>query len=197
MIASAVRDYALWDTLPDVRFRCEFFTAPTPTAARKRRATERTADFAAAAAGLEPATSLAHDLARRRDRWQEQLEEPDSNQESSRRGLHRGILEALTCGADEVIVLVLLVSALALVVSTIMGLILAVPWLVWHISRVQRRRRCRLALEHTRCPDCGYDLKGAPEPIDRAILGGLSAGPDRCPECGVPWPLVPPPTRGR
>ena len=42
-----------------------------------------------------------------------------------------------------------------------------------------------------RCPDCWYDLSGTtvlrPELLDGAFLG-----PARCPECGAPWPLVPP-----
>lgn len=41
------------------------------------------------------------------------------------------------------------------------------------------------------CPDCGYDLRGAPAGIDPAVLG-VDVGPRWCPECGGFWPLVPP-----
>lgn len=44
-----------------------------------------------------------------------------------------------------------------------------------------------------RCPDCDYDVSALG---DDAAIGGLvpGCGPASCPECGVVYPLVPPPT---
>jgi len=54
---------------------------------------------------------------------------------------------------------------------------------------VKRLKRC---LEHHDCPDCSY-------PLDDFSTGRYRdqpiahLGPARCNECGVPWPLLPPP----
>jgi hypothetical protein len=61
-------------------------------------------------------------------------------------------------------------SALVVVVGS--GVLLNIPR--------QRFRRLHAALLDSRCPDCGYDLTRPPELADV------------CPECGSPWPLVPP-----
>ncbi len=52
------------------------------------------------------------------------------------------------------------------------------------ISRLTR------ALERSRCPECGYDLRGG----DTRPLASLALDRPKCPECGVDWPLVPPPS---
>lgn len=44
------------------------------------------------------------------------------------------------------------------------------------------------------CQTCGYDLIGLPAAIDPGLTDDESTGPERCPECGMRWPLVP---RGR
>lgn len=55
-------------------------------------------------------------------------------------------------------------------------------------SELARRRMLRGA-----CPECGYDLAGAPDAVDPALVGA-SCGPERCPECASPWPAVAPAT---
>lgn len=48
---------------------------------------------------------------------------------------------------------------------------------------------CVSAMLACRCPDCNYLLRGLKSPYGAAYS---EWGPDRCPECGAPWPLVPP-----
>lgn len=57
------------------------------------------------------------------------------------------------------------------------------------------RRRALRRLESRSCPDCGYRLQGAPAAVAPKLLKGVPSGPVACPECGSPWPLIPPPTR--
>jgi hypothetical protein len=57
----------------------------------------------------------------------------------------------------------------------------------------RRRKRLRGALAQVNCPDCGYDLRDCAPAIAREGLGGFFIGPERCPECGSLWPLLPPP----
>ena len=46
-------------------------------------------------------------------------------------------------------------------------------------------------LEGGVCGDCGYELVGK---LSRDnVSENYTVGPPRCPECGSPWPLVPPP----
>jgi hypothetical protein len=40
------------------------------------------------------------------------------------------------------------------------------------------------------CPRCTYDLHGHDEAIPESLIG-KRIGPDRCPECGQRWPLIP------
>jgi hypothetical protein len=61
---------------------------------------------------------------------------------------------------------------------------------------LRRTSRFGPALTRSICPDCGYDLSGVSPAIDPVDLGNLPAGPLRCTECGVPWPLLPPPMPG-
>lgn len=64
-------------------------------------------------------------------------------------------------------------------------ILLALPL---HARTRARRARLTRSLRDRACPDCNYNLAGAPEG-----LPGSLAGPRTCPECGAPWPLVPPP----
>ena len=62
---------------------------------------------------------------------------------------------------------------------------------LWGRSRLTWGRALREGL----CPGCAYDLAG----ISHFGVGGevlRDVGPERCPECGAPWPLVPPPVPG-
>lgn len=96
----------------------------------------------------------------------------------------------------------LLVGTLMLcaVMKPPIGVFLAVAGLVSIVEAVGIKRcrgflrdRIAGAVECRACPDCGYSLEGAADrPTDAAALAAWP-GPRRCPECGAPWPLIPPP----
>lgn len=89
-----------------------------------------------------------------------------------------------------------LLAGAAILWQFTLGLILVAcvaTWVFWEWRR-SRRHRLASALKHRRCPDCGYDLRGAPIAMD-PILIGIDLGPKRCSECGGVWPLLPPRTR--
>lgn len=53
------------------------------------------------------------------------------------------------------------------------------------------KQRARDAAAESACPDCRYslvNLPSTPSPIQNVV----DLGPARCPECGSPWPLIPP-----
>ncbi len=50
--------------------------------------------------------------------------------------------------------------------------------------------RTRRTLVFSLCPDCEYSLKELPDAIE--LPGDERTGPIVCPECGCPWPLIPP-----
>lgn len=52
----------------------------------------------------------------------------------------------------------------------------------------------RRTLRDRCCPDCGYDLVTVKPAFEPSMLHVI--GPRACPECGSPWPLVPPPNAG-
>lgn len=64
---------------------------------------------------------------------------------------------------------------------------------LYMILHARLRRRLRGALDQESCPDCAYDLRACPPAIPREQLSGQLIGPERCPECGSLWPLLPPP----
>lgn len=42
------------------------------------------------------------------------------------------------------------------------------------------------------CPCCGFDLVASPCALPTLANHDADPGPSCCPECGLPWPLVPP-----
>ncbi len=50
--------------------------------------------------------------------------------------------------------------------------------------------RVTRTLAFSLCPDCEYSLKELPDAIE--LPGDERTGPAVCPECGCPWPLIPP-----
>lgn len=62
-------------------------------------------------------------------------------------------------------------------------------WLGFGTTAMLRR-----ALRDRCCPDCGYELLNTKPALEPSVLRVV--GPKVCPECGSPWPLVPPPKAG-
>ncbi|HVZ94692.1 MAG TPA: hypothetical protein VG797_09300 [Phycisphaerales bacterium] len=71
----------------------------------------------------------------------------------------------------------------------LLGILLAIGGSFGHRRIVTIDRDCA----DRACPDCGYDLSGTPEGLPGVAAAGRRAGPARCPECGIPWPFIPPP----
>lgn len=67
--------------------------------------------------------------------------------------------------------------------------LLLVAALTLSIRKVLRIRR---ALRELGCPDCGYSLAQTRPGLPLPAGVEETVGPPRCPECGSPWPLVPP-----
>jgi predicted Zn-ribbon and HTH transcriptional regulator len=198
---AALRDYSLWDTLKDLRFSWPWFFAATPRTARRERARSRAEAFNRAAERQTGLDQLADDLAKRKALWERNFDSSEPAESGTTGGNGSAgwgtwLPDFLIFGADEIAWLAVLAGLTALLASVVVVVAVAVPWFIWHIVRARRRAACRLAMERGYCPDCGYDLRGVPEPIDPVKLRGQSAGPSRCPECSSPWPLVPPPVRG-
>ncbi len=61
----------------------------------------------------------------------------------------------------------------------------------WWLT-ARRVKRVQASLTQRCCPDCGYSLVGVPPGLPALGERGHAVGPARCPECGSPWPLVPP-----
>lgn len=52
--------------------------------------------------------------------------------------------------------------------------------------------RLAQAAANRTCPDCNYPLGNLPSPFAGASGPLIPSGPERCPECGTPWPMIPP-----
>jgi hypothetical protein len=74
-----------------------------------------------------------------------------------------------------------------LVILSPIALLIAAVW-IYH----RARKRLLQAIDGVACPDCGYPLASIPAaaPPPEGQTGTI--GPERCPECGCPWPLVAP-----
>lgn len=60
--------------------------------------------------------------------------------------------------------------------------------IVYFVTRADRQL-LRIAGPKSLCPDCGYPLADV---VPKFADAGRSLGPERCTECGGPWPLIPP-----
>jgi hypothetical protein len=79
------------------------------------------------------------------------------------------------------IVAVAVLGTLSLVMMILHLFSEALPW------------TCSKRLKDGCCANCGYALRGLADAVVPSRIHGVAIGPERCPECGMAWPLVPPP----
>lgn len=137
------------------------------------------------------------ELTRRADHWRGELKQPPTRGQMAPYLASRPIVPLVMTGAFVCWMAVLGVPAIGRVFQG-NGLL----WLVWSgllVGALARSwtamelvKRARASLRLGRCPDCGYDLAGVPGVSVRDGERAVSIGPRRCPECGAPWPLLPP-----
>lgn len=191
----SVPAYSLWDTLVELRRPRPQAFGFTPNATRAHRCELRIARYEAAAASQVVDPALAHDLMDRRFRWESHLESDGADPGGSR---HRNDpdrwswLDLPAFGWGESIIGLVAIGVAFYAIGGLFLLLLMIP--LWML-RYRRRRRCRAAINHKLCPDCCYNLDGIPDAIDPEQLNGQHCGPQRCPECASPWPMLPPPAR--
>jgi hypothetical protein len=183
-----------WDRLPwSSSYR------PRGVSLARFQLASRTREFESAARGRlapEIGRELAIDYARRTAYWRRNL--PVVSSESPRPS---GFSSPL--GVADIVFWALLIPAWVVVLWLDNQ-----SWLLWLIFAAIialvfiRGRRQNLAaslmdaIEHRACPACGYDLNGSPDGIEPDLVLDTRTGPRVCPECGTPWPLLPPPAPG-
>jgi hypothetical protein len=65
---------------------------------------------------------------------------------------------------------------------------------IFTLAIVQRNRTVPAQrLIEKKCPDCGYDLAACDDAVPLRLRPRMHLGPRACPECGIGWPLPPPP----
>jgi hypothetical protein len=77
--------------------------------------------------------------------------------------------------------------------SSLSFIMINVLWAIPTFSLKSSIKRLSSCVANARCPDCSYALKGVPSRVLGTAELTLDLGPKRCPECGSPWPLIPPP----
>lgn len=83
-------------------------------------------------------------------------------------------------------------QASGLVYGPLAGLLFVACFFAWAFAgplwRLSLASTCDGRRMRGQCPHCGYDLRGV---IPQQSAGTIVVGPERCSECGCPWPLVP------
>jgi len=70
------------------------------------------------------------------------------------------------------------------------GVVVAILWLVVLSLRGTVRVGSKVRI-NPNCVVCHYDLRGTIPMIHPSKLRGTWIGPERCPECGLVWPMIP------
>lgn len=175
-------DRLLW--LSDERLASIWRHGDTDDEVRRRVRVERVEE-ALAQARADPFVGLlwlGDDLVRRRARWAHLHPTPGTRRRRAfgRSRWRLGIALAVAA-----------LSAILAAVFWFMAFGLAALLLVVPFSW-RRDEEDPASFDMDRCPDCGYGLNGVPDAIPAERVGA-GTGPGACPECGAPWPLVPPP----
>jgi hypothetical protein len=82
------------------------------------------------------------------------------------------------------------VSMLAAFFSGFYAPVVLACWL-WAFGVHRTRRIDHRVTVLTICPACDYELRTIEPMLEPTLVGGIWMGPERCPECGLHWPLVP------
>lgn len=119
--------------------------------------------------------------AARRARWAEVLRRLP--QSPARHPGFRGSMAAMLVIPAALGVTFLLPKMLAVMMLLPLIVLSSVGWMFLSQFRMARRYRARVM--SGACIACGYEC-------DREAAFKVGLGPERCPECGLAWPLVPP-----
>ncbi len=176
------REYSKWDTIRLPYSRAEAMSVEVPTDIRVLRSRVRV-QLCHSLLHLEPKlegrASTAEEerlnsiITHRQDWWKQQVA-PNHMRMSLGLATLLGTLMWLWIGWEVLLVLV--------------GIGLLLGYVVQHPKRVANE--CVLSIQGFRCPDCNYPLNTVLPAFTGPARG---CGPKACPECGSPWPLVPPP----
>jgi hypothetical protein len=190
-----------WDTVPSRVSRLWLGTAVSTMEFRRRRLRERIAaterllrsgDFPGAMS-VEELDAIGKELRDRRERWKRLLDisEHATIPAAPRDSPVTDALRSSVRHAPTELVLGLFLLPLAFflqwAIAAILGLLLAIAV----VRRPNVRALATQALTSDECPGCGYPLAelGPGAGLEERLRCRL--GPDRCPECGCAWPLLP------
>lgn len=136
--------------------------------------------------------ALSHVIANRREHAQSHI----LRKAGARGGFY---LAAASSGKMAILLASWMVPAIALPLlapqSSFASLVVLVPFvglfgLLAFVHVASRRHQSRLL--NRCCVDCGYTLDHLPSMLSPLDGAAVDTGPARCPECGCPWPLIPP-----
>lgn len=74
-------------------------------------------------------------------------------------------------------------------IAVIPGLLVGAIFRIEAEREYRRRVREQRRIQGSACLRCGFMLTGIDRPIPKTLVG-RDVGPRRCPECGLPWPMV-------
>jgi hypothetical protein len=184
---------SFWDTVPVRAGGFWLGTAMSSKGFRRRRLGDRigavvrlAGSNGAAGVAEEELDAIGAELRDRRAFWHRLLKLDQRSEAPADHSLRR--LVANTPG--ELLVGLFLVP-LAIFLWRAVIAILVVLLILTIVRRPNVRARARQALTTEECPECDYPLAelSASVALERRLECRL--GPERCPECGCGWPLVP------
>jgi hypothetical protein len=144
----------------------------------------------------EPAEDVAVVLAARRRHWNEEISRwPHRRFNSQRHWIDPAFALAGIATGMVLFAGMIALGSLRIVFTLVLAMYVPIMIHLWWGRRRRKALQRRLfdALAAAACPDCAYSMREiAGRPVEADIA--FWPGPRRCPECGSPWPLVPPPT---
>lgn len=83
-----------------------------------------------------------------------------------------------------------LVAVMMIPPGFLYGVVVMICWVIVLSRRGTARIGSKVRI-NPNCVKCHYDLSGTIPMIQPSKLRGTWTGPERCPECGLVWPLIP------